>query len=777
MPFCQLHSRQGKGAAGSRQPRGSLPAHTGNLPIRGSCGTIGCEAPIFPAGPPVEQLRAILRKYWGYDEFRPLQAEAMAAVTAGRDSVVVLPTGGGKSLCFQAPALAMPGLAIVVSPLISLMKDQVDSLADCGVPAACINSSLTPEERRSVANEIRAGRLKLLYLSPERLMTEQTLAFLQQADVSFIAIDEAHCISDWGHDFRPEYRTLRQLKDAFPGIALHAYTATATERVREDIARELGLEAPEILVGSFDRPNLIYRVQRRSDRMRQIRDVIDRHRDDSGIIYCIRRADVEEICGDLAAAGYQALPYHAGMPDEQRRKNQEAFINDQARIIVATVAFGMGIDKSDVRYVIHAGAPKSLEAYQQESGRAGRDGLEAECWLFYTAGDFQTWRKLQQDLPPQAHAAAMAVLAGIEQFVLTVKCRHQAIVSYFGQQLDAEDCKSCDVCLEELDLLADSLIVAQKILSCVLRLKEMFGVGYTAQVLTGSEDQRILQNKHQQLSTWGLLKEHRQRAVSDWVEQLVDQGFLARSDDEYRTLRVTPEGRRLLRGEVEPRLLQPAKRKREAARERSVLASWEGVDHGLFEELRRLRRQRADAKGLPPFIVFSDASLRDMARRRPSTPAGLLEVHGVGERKSAEYGDEFLRVIADYCRRTGVDSDVSPSSAARRSAEVPSSGTVGGAKRLAFEHFAKGQSIEAVAKIVDRSRSTTIDYLREFIEQQGVGDPSAWIGEEAFAQVRSAAAELETDRLKPLFAALGGKVSYEDIRIAMACLRNDAPPA
>lgn len=728
----------------------------------------------------MENLRAILRKYWGYDEFRPLQAEAMAAVVAGRDSVVVLPTGGGKSLCFQAPALAMPGLAVVVSPLISLMKDQVDSLADCGVPAACINSTLSPEERRRVANEIRAGRLKLLYLSPERLMTDQTLAFLQQVEVSFVAIDEAHCISDWGHDFRPEYRMLRELKDAFPGIALHAYTATATERVREDIARELRLADPEILVGSFDRPNLVYRVQRRSDRLRQIRDVIDRHRDDSGIVYCIRRADVDEICGDLAAAGYQALPYHAGMPDDQRRKNQEAFINDQARIIVATVAFGMGIDKSDVRYVIHAGAPKSLEAYQQESGRAGRDGLEAECWLFYTAGDFQTWRKLQQDLPPPAHSAAMAVLAGIEQFVLTVKCRHQAIVGYFGQQLEAESCKSCDVCLQELDLLPDALVVAQKIISCVLRLKEMFGVGYTVQVLTGSEDQRVLQNQHQQLSTWGLLKEHRQRAVSDWVEQLIDQGYLARSDDEYRTLRVTPEGRRLLRGEVEPRLLQPAKRKRESGRERSVLASWEGVDQGLFEELRRLRRKRADAKGLPPFIVFGDASLRDMARRRPSTPAGLLHVHGVGERKSAEYGDDFLRAIADYCGRSGLEMDVGAATiAAGRREEGPSSGSgsVGAAKRLAFEHFAKGDTIDAVARLVARSRSTTIDYLREFIEREGISDPAAWVDEEVFAAVRSASAELGTDRLKPLFEALGGKASYDDIRIALACLRNAAPLA
>ncbi len=408
----------------------------------------------------MEALLAILRKYWGYDAFRPLQGAAMNAVVAGRDSVVVLPTGGGKSLCFQAPALHLPGLALVVSPLISLMKDQVDTLVDCGVPAACVNSSLTPAERRGVADQIRSGSLKLLYLSPERLMTEQTLGFLQNVQLSFIAIDEAHCISDWGHDFRPEYRALAQLKEIFPGIALHAYTATATERVRTDISAQLGLDRPEILVGSFDRPNLVYRVARRANRLQQIREVIDRHRDESGIIYCIRRADVESLSAELVAQGHQALPYHAGMADEDRRHNQDAFINDRAKIIVATVAFGMGIDKSDVRFVIHAAAPKSLENYQQESGRAGRDGLEAECCLFYSGADFQTWRSLQSELPPAALDAAEQLLAGIERFCIGVGCRHRSIVDYFGQEPPAAACGACDVCLGELDYVADALVIA-----------------------------------------------------------------------------------------------------------------------------------------------------------------------------------------------------------------------------------------------------------------------------------------------------------------------------
>jgi ATP-dependent DNA helicase RecQ len=596
----------------------------------------------------LEALRAILRKYWGYDDFRPLQAEAMRAVVNKRDSVVVLPTGGGKSLCFQAPALHMPGLAVVVSPLISLMKDQVDTLVDCGVPAACVNSTLAPAERQQVAAEIRSGRLKLLYLSPERLMTEPTLQFLRSVPLSFIAIDEAHCISDWGHDFRPEYRELRLLKDTFPQTALHAYTATATERVRHDIAQQLNLQNPEMLVGSFDRPNLVYRATRRHDRMRQIGEVIDRHAGESGIIYCIRRADVEETAAALQAIGHKALAYHAGMAAEDRRRNQDAFINDSAAIIVATVAFGMGIDKSNVRYVIHAAAPKSLESYQQESGRAGRDGLEAECCLFYSAGDFLTWRRLQQDLPAAAAEAATALLAGIERFCVGVTCRHRAIVSYFGQDLSAEGCCACDICLGEIDYVPDALVIGQKILSCVLRLHQSYGAGYTAQVLVGSREERIVSQGHDQLSTYAILAEHDRKDVRAWIEQLVDQQYLEKTG-EYSVLCVTPEGRRLLRGELTPQLLKPAGRPR---RESKVsAASWEGVDRGLFEALRVWRRQKADERGVPPFIVFGDATLRDLARRRPSSRDALLSIHGIGEKKCAEYGHDLLTEISAYGRR------------------------------------------------------------------------------------------------------------------------------
>lgn len=594
-------------------------------------------------------LESALERFWGYQTFRPLQREAMTCVLESRDSLVVLPTGGGKSLCFQVPALCMPGMAIVVSPLIALMKDQVDTLRQNGIPAAFINSTLGQEEKRQVGQWIRKGELKLLYVAPERLVLPGTLEYLANANVSMIAIDEAHCISEWGHDFRPEYRGLSVLRERFPELAVHAYTATATPQVRADIAAQLHLKKPEILVGSFDRPNLVYRVARRDRLNDQVMEVASKHKGEAGIVYCPTRAQVEETAAMLKIAGIKALPYHAGLSDDVRRKHQEAFLNESVDVITATVAFGMGIDKSNVRYVIHTAMPKSLEAYQQESGRAGRDGLPAECWLFYSTADLMRWRNMIDGDDEKANQVARDALDHVAGFCTSAVCRHRSLVQHFGQDLDAGVCNACDVCLGDVDLLPDSLVVAQKILSSVVRQKERFGGEYTALVLKGSKDQRIVQNRHDELSTYGLLKDQETRTIRDWIEQLVGQGYLEKVG-EFNVLQVTPLGRQVLRGETAPKLLQPANPKAaKAKRTRSVdEAAWDGVDQDLFESLRKLRRQVAEQMSVPPYIVFSDASLRDMARLKPTTMAHMHLVKGVGAKKAEDYGELFLEAILEH---------------------------------------------------------------------------------------------------------------------------------
>jgi ATP-dependent DNA helicase RecQ len=725
-------------------------------------------------------LREALLHYWGYDSFRPLQAEAMRAVVEHRDSVVVLPTGGGKSICFQAPAVTMPGLAVVVSPLISLMKDQVDALIECGISAACVNSSQSTDEQRRVANLIGRGELKLLYVAPERLCTEKMLRYLEGIDVSFFAIDEAHCISAWGHDFRPEYRMLRQLRERFPKVGVHAYTATATQPVRDDIVEQLGLQAAEQLVGSFDRPNLVYRVVRKSDVFKQVRQVIDSHPGESGIIYCISKREVDDLAEALSRAGYKARPYHAGLSNADRHQHQEEFLNDDIDIVVATVAFGMGIDKSDVRFVIHTGSPKSLEHYQQETGRAGRDGLDADCWLFWTVANFMTWRKMLSDLPADAFQQADESLRSMERYCNGVVCRHRALVEHFGQTYNGDNCGACDVCLDQLKLVEDSKVLGQKILSCVVRVKESFGAGYVAQVLTGSQDARVLENGHDQLTTYGLLKESPTTHVRDWIEQLVSQGFLVRTG-EYNVLSVTPAGWDMLRGDATPRLLQPAAKKSKAARgTRTEAASWEGVDRELFDRLRGLRRQLANERNVPPFVVFADTTLRDLARRRPTTLEGFRHVHGVGDKKTSDYGAIFLEAIAQHCGNCGLSTNVAvaalPGAAPKPERPVvanPVSLSV--ARQTAFEMFREEKSRDEVCTAVGRAPATVAEYLVEFIHETELSDPTPWVDQATFDRVRRARAASTDGRLRPIFEALGGDVTYDSIRIALACLQHEAP--
>jgi len=608
-----------------------------------------------------DSLLDVLQRYWGYDRLLPHQGEAIEAVLEGRDSVVVLPTGGGKSLCFQAPVLIQGGLALVVSPLISLMKDQVDGLRANGVPAACFNSSMDREEQQRVIRELRDGTCRILYVSPERLIGGDRAGFralLAGCDLRYVAIDEAHCISQWGHEFRPEYRELGALREVFPRISMHAYTATASEPVRRDIATQLRLEAPELIVGSFDRPNLVYRVRRRASLRAQVRQVIERHRGEAGIVYCITRKEVDALAEHLVGLGFRAVPYHAGLEAEVRRCNQELFSNEQVDVVVATVAFGMGIDRSNVRFVIHAGAPRSLEHYQQETGRAGRDGLEAECVLIWSGADLKAWERIL-DLSGALTDGARRHLQDMARYASQVRCRHRAIVEHFGQSLENEDCGACDVCLGELEAVGNSVVLAQKILSCVVRVRERWGVGHVIDVLRGRSADRVVASGHDQLSTFGLLEGCPVAELRGYVEQLVDHGFLARTGSDYPLLAMTDEGWRVLRDDAGLQLYRQRKPEpRRRKRARAEATSWEGVDADLFEALRAIRMEIAEGRGVPPYVVFHDSALRDMARVRPSTPEALCTVYGVGEKKVADLGGPFLEAIAAHCRAEGLEQDV-----------------------------------------------------------------------------------------------------------------------
>ena len=597
-------------------------------------------------------LSHVLERYWGYTSFRPLQREAMAAILSGRDSTVVLPTGGGKSLCFQAPALVRDGLAVVVSPLISLMKDQVDTLIGNGVPAAFYNSSLSSDHKTSIVAGLRSGRYRLLYVSPERLVGEGADGFIRMlagCRVSFVAIDEAHCISQWGHDFRPEYRQLGRLRTLLPDISLHAFTATATARVRKDIASQLGLMDPIELVGSFDRPNLIYRVLARSTLKRQLLDVLSRHRGQAGIVYCTSRREVDALAAWLREQGVRALPYHAGLDDGERSRNQDAFLDEHADVIVATVAFGMGIDRSDVRFVVHAGAPQSLEHYQQESGRAGRDGLEAECLLIYSTADFMKWR-VMLERNGELTDASRKLLRDIERYAAGVACRHRALVSYFGETYSKQDCSACDYCLDELETTSDPVVVARKILSCVARVGQRFGVAHVANVLCGSETDQISSRGHHRLTTFGLLRDAPVPEVRGYIEQLIAHGFLRQTDDAFPVVMLTESGVELMKDpSTHPDLVLARQRRpvkgRVEKRSRIEADSWQDVDRDLFERLRTVRLEIARARGVPPYVIFHDTTLREMARVRPTTMGELHGIRGIGARKAEDLGETFLAAI------------------------------------------------------------------------------------------------------------------------------------
>jgi len=603
---------------------------------------------------------ATVRRYWGFTELRPLQDQAIRAGLEQRDSLVVMPTGGGKSLCYQVPAELAQRTDVVVSPLISLMKDQVDGLRECGYPAAALYSGMPAHAVQETEAQFAAGRYRLLFVAPERLLMPRFLQLAEGVGIRAFAVDEAHCISHWGHDFRPEYRRLAEIKSRFPRASVHAYTATATERVRADIAAQLHLKSPAILVGTFDRPNLVYRVVPRVDARLQTLEVLRRHGGQAAIVYCISRNDTESMAAFLQANGLRAAFYHAGMEADERRRTQDEFASESIDVVAATVAFGMGIDRSDVRCVIHAAMPKSIEHYQQETGRAGRDGLEAECVLLYSAADVLRWESLIERSAAEAEAAPEIITASrnlldhMRRLCSGVRCRHRALSEYFGQAYIKPNCEACDVCLNEVEGLADATVTAQKILSCVARAGERFGGEHIIDILLGANTERIRRWGHEKLSTYSLMKGADRKTLTNMLYQLVDGGLLERTADDRPVLRLNDASREVLRGNRTVQLLQP---KTKVKKTRYDEKSWARVDTGLFEMLRNLRRQLAEERGVPAYVLFNDATLRDMARLRPGSSGAMLNIRGVGERKLADLGERFLEVIVSYCRQNRLPLD------------------------------------------------------------------------------------------------------------------------
>ncbi|MFI5397214.1 MAG: DNA helicase RecQ [Candidatus Binatia bacterium] len=714
---------------------------------------------------------SVVRRYWGFGELRPMQEQAIRAGLERHDSVVVMPTGGGKSLCYQVPAELAQRTDIVISPLISLMKDQVDGLRACGYPAAALYSGMPAAAVRETEEEIAAGKHRLVFVAPERLLTPRFMQLIERLQVRAFAVDEAHCISHWGHDFRPEYRRLAELKQRFPQASVHAYTATATERVRADIAEQLRLKDPTVLIGTFDRPNLVYRIVPRVDAEAQTMEVLRRHAGQAAIVYCISRKDTEAMAAALNRHGVRAAHYHAGMEADERRRTQDAFAGEQLDVVAATVAFGMGIDRSDVRCVIHAAMPKSIEHYQQETGRAGRDGLEAECVLLYSAADAIRWESLieksaaEASAPADVIAASNQLLAQMRRYCTGIVCRHRTLSEYFGQTYPAASCGACDVCLSEIEGVADGTVTAQKILSCVARSGERFGAEHIVDILLGADTERVRRWHHEQLSTYGLMKGTGRKPLTNMLYQLLDTGLLERTADERPTLRLNDASWAVMRGQQTVRLLQP---KAAVAKTRVEEESWEGVDSGLFDSLRHLRRQVAQERSVPPYVVFSDATLRDMARARPGSPAAFINVRGIGQRKLADLGTRFLAHIAEYCGTHKLQLDAAIGSRPRRVVEAPNE-----KQQAAFEMFGRGCSIQEVMTALDRAESTTWGYLTEFVATARPKNLDPWIDQRTYRSVAQAIDEVGSAYLKPIYDHLAGRVPYNHIRLVVAHVKKE----
>jgi ATP-dependent DNA helicase RecQ len=695
----------------------------------------------------------ILKEKFGYNTFRLEQEAIIQSVLQKRDTFVLMPTGGGKSLCYQIPALMFDGLTVVISPLIALMKDQVDALRVNGIAAAFLNSTQGYQEQNEIIRKIKTNELKLLYLAPESNFIRQLSSF----NINLIAIDEAHCISHWGHDFRPEYLTLAHLKRSFSNVPVIALTATADKLTRKDILEKLELNNPAVFVSSFNRANIRYTVDSKRNSTEKLFDFLEQHKDESGIVYCLSRASTERLAEDLAQEGFQALPYHAGLDKEVRAKHQELFLRDEVKIMVATIAFGMGIDKSNVRYVVHMDLPKNIESYYQETGRAGRDGLDSEALLFYSYADVTKMKKfIEVENNPEQTEIYLKKLNQMAEYGDLITCRRKYLLNYFDEEA-THFCGNCDVCLTRVEQI-DGTIQAQKVLSAIARLQERFGAGYVIDFLRGSNSAKM-QEEHRQLKTFGIGADVSKEAWGDIIRDLLAQEYLIKSAGMYPVLRLTPKSAAVLKGS-EKVMVTKAKEKVDVNSTQEV-----NYEKDLFAQLKEVRRKIANEENVPAYIVLSDATLMELATYLPHNKVEFLKISGFGEVKIEKYGKQFWDVVADYCRAHHLKSRIHLKAPKRVRRERPEKET--DTKQKSLELFKMGNDITRIAELRNLSISTIEGHLAFYV-QQGTLSIEEVIDISKMDTIQNAIAQTDGKALSPVKELLGDGYSYGEIRVTMA---------